>query len=271
MKILVLNYEFPPVGGGGGTASEDIAIYYAKLGHTVIVLTMGYHDLPEFEHRNGIDIIRLDCGRKEIASCSPIEQLRYIKKAREYIDKQIRDFDVCHAHFIVPTGEVAFRIKKKYSIPYIVTAHGSDVEGHNTKATVRLMHLFLRHRWRTIVKNAGAVISPSKYLKELMEQNYPKGKYSVIPNGIDYEKYKNITKNRQKKILILGRLQQFKNVQFVISAFSKSHLPDWTIEIVGGGPYRDELEKQVRSLNLSNNVHFHGWIDHEDKQMEDSC
>lgn len=272
MKILVLNYEFPPIGGGGGTASEDISAYYAKLGHTVTILTMGFHDLPEFERSRGIDIVRLDCGRKKIASCSPIEQLRYIIKAEAYIDhhREIQDYDVCHAHFIVPTGEVAYRIKERYNIPYVVTAHGSDVEGHNTKPSIQFMHLFLRRRWKAIVKNAGAVISPSKHLKELMEENCSDGKYSIIPNGIDYGKYKNIAKSgrKEKKILILGRLQRFKNVQFILSVFSKLRLSDWTVEIVGDGPYREELEKAARQLNLSDSVHFHGWIDHEDKQME---
>ena len=270
MKILVLNYEFPPVGGGGGTVSEDIAIMYAKLGHSVTVLTMGFQGLPACEHKNGIDIIRLDCGRNRASSCSPIEQYRYIRKVEKYFfeHKEIQKNDICHVHFVVPTGEVAYRIKKKYAIPYIITAHGSDVDGHNSKLGVRVMHKFLKYRWRTIVKNAEYVISPSQYLLGLIRDNYLYGNYRIIPNGIDRTEYSKIESGRrQKKILVMGRLQENKNVQFVLNAYAKLNLPGWELEIVGDGPYRDQLEKLVREKNISESVRFHGWIKHNDELM----
>ena len=33
MKILILNYEFPPLGGGASPVSYEIAKGYTKLGH----------------------------------------------------------------------------------------------------------------------------------------------------------------------------------------------------------------------------------------------
>ena len=42
MNILVLNYEFPPLGGGASPVSRDISIRLASLGHRVTVVTMGY-------------------------------------------------------------------------------------------------------------------------------------------------------------------------------------------------------------------------------------
>ena len=40
MKILVLNYEYPPIGGGGASVSRDIAVHLVELGHEVVVVTM---------------------------------------------------------------------------------------------------------------------------------------------------------------------------------------------------------------------------------------
>lgn len=270
MNILVLNYEFPPVGGGGGTASEDIAVTYAKLGHSVKVLTMGYQEFPLYENKNGIHIIRLDCRRKKASSCSPIEQYRYIREVEKYFSEQkdIQRCDICHVHFVVPTGEVAYRIKKKYSIPYIITAHGSDIDGYSSKISVRIMHKFLKHRWRTIVENAECVVSPSQYLLGLIRNNYLGGNYSIIPNGIDRTEYnRKESGRRQKKILIMGRLQEHKNVQFVLNTYAKLNLPEWKVEVVGDGPYRDTLESLVKEKNISEQVQFYGWIKHNDELM----
>ena len=63
MNILVLNYEFPPLGGGASPVSRDISIQLQKRGHQVTVLTMGYRDLPEYEEMQGIKIYRLKCLR----------------------------------------------------------------------------------------------------------------------------------------------------------------------------------------------------------------
>lgn len=39
MRILIVNYEFPPIGAGGGKASEKIAGCLVEMGHTVRVIT----------------------------------------------------------------------------------------------------------------------------------------------------------------------------------------------------------------------------------------
>jgi glycosyltransferase involved in cell wall biosynthesis len=39
MKILIINYEFPPIGAGGGKASQKIAASLVEMGHTVRVIT----------------------------------------------------------------------------------------------------------------------------------------------------------------------------------------------------------------------------------------
>ena len=41
LRILMLNYEFPPLGGGASPVSYEIAKGYVKLGHSVDVATAG--------------------------------------------------------------------------------------------------------------------------------------------------------------------------------------------------------------------------------------
>lgn len=55
LKILMLNYEFPPLGGGAAPVSYELAKGYAKKGHSVNVVTMGFKGLPEYEEKEGIE------------------------------------------------------------------------------------------------------------------------------------------------------------------------------------------------------------------------
>ena len=65
-RILMLNYEFPPLGGGASPVSYEIAKGYAKLGHKVDVVTMGFKGLPSEEKKEGMRIFRVPyTGEKE--------------------------------------------------------------------------------------------------------------------------------------------------------------------------------------------------------------
>ena len=54
LKILMLNYEFPPLGGGAAPVSYELAKGYARKGHEVTAVTMGFKGLPEYEEKEGI-------------------------------------------------------------------------------------------------------------------------------------------------------------------------------------------------------------------------
>lgn len=274
MKILSLNYEYPPLGGGAGALSEDLNRQLAAAGHRVCVVTMHYPGLPKQETKDGVEIFRIPCLRKHRASCAPWEQLSYLISLRRFMrtHPELQRFDVCHSHFIVPTGLGALKIRSRYGMPYILTAHGSDVEGHNDKLSVRLIHRLIRGMWRRIVDGSYRTVSPSVMLKELMARNYPSDRYRIIPNGIDIAAYaadmqeeivpRNDDREKRPMLLLLGRMQESKNFQTVLKALNLVRPDGWHIELVGDGPYRKTLEAQAERLGLGSIVTFRGWVDH---------
>ena len=52
MKILLLNYEYPPVGGGGGHVSHQLARELVKMGHEIDAITMSYKGATRFQKNN---------------------------------------------------------------------------------------------------------------------------------------------------------------------------------------------------------------------------
>lgn len=268
MNILVLNYEFPPLGGGAAPISKELAVRMAQRGHKVDVVTMGYGNLPHYEEIKGVRVYRVKCLRSKLSSCQSWEQFSYIVCAKKVIKELINcnHYDICHTHFVVPTGVLALYVKRKYGLKYMITAHGSDVEGYNTKKSNLIVHKLIRKPWVTIVRESEATYAPSNYLIKLMGKRYH-GKYSVIPNGIDLNLYQFTPGNKKEhRILFVGRLQSTKNVQAIIRAASMVSLGDWTIDIVGDGPYRKELESLARECGIQDSVVFHGRVENGSKE-----
>ena len=266
MNILVLNYEYPPLGGGAAPVCRDLAAGRVCNGQRVTVVTMGYAGLPEREISDGVEIFRLKCLRTKAHACMPWEQYSYILAAKQFLKRllAVRRYDVCHTHFVIPDGPIAQWVKKRYGIPYVITAHGSDVEGYNEKAYIKVMHRLLRPAWRQIVRDAYAVAAPSEYLLKLMKKELPGGRYRRIPNGLCISKYRADPSLKEKRILLMGRMQKAKNFQTVFEAINL--IPDtiwgsWTVDVLGDGPYQAELERLCRDLGIESRVKFHGWVE----------
>lgn len=269
MNILVLNYEFPPLGGGASPVSRDISRELYRSGHCVTVVTMGFEGLPEYEEQDGVKIYRLKCWRSKKSSCMPWEQYTYIIAAEIFLRKHFKrhKYDVCHVHFVIPTGVAALWVKKHYGIPYVITAHGSDVEGYNQKKYMKVMHKLLRPFWRKIVSDSVGVIAPSEFLLSLMKKEKANGNYPLIPNGLDLRKYSCENEAKEKRILLMGRMQKSKNIQTVLRAIALTNLKDWKVDVLGDGPYRSELEMLTKNLGLAQKVTFHGWIDNSSPEQ----
>jgi len=74
----MLNYEFPPLGGGGGIASYKLSKGFVQLGHQVDYLTSHYQNLKKFEVIDGINVYRVFApGRKDRATASFLSMFCY--------------------------------------------------------------------------------------------------------------------------------------------------------------------------------------------------
>lgn len=260
MNILVLNYEYPPLGGGGAAVTKELCEKLSEHGYTIDVITMGFPGLPSLERDKNITIHRVKCWRSKQRVCHPWEQLSYCINAYFYICKKIdiKKYDFIHSHFIIPTGLLTLWLKKKYGIQYMLTAHGSDVIGHN-KARFSLLYKIITPGWKKIIKNAKVVTAPSEYLVNKIHETLPGADIKLVPNGIKLELY--APAQKEKSLITLTRLQESKGVQDLITACAELDLCGWEINILGDGPYRGELEKLVKDKNLQNSIFFRGHVE----------
>jgi len=266
LRILILNYEFPPLGGGAGHVSLEIASWYVKKGYEVDVVTMGFPGLPKHEQKNGVNIFRVKSLRRKIETCGTFEMLTYVVSAIFFLRRHIKNnnYDFVHCHFLLPTGLVALYLKRKYQLEYIVTIHGSDVPGYNPDR-FKIEHLFTIPILKKISHEAKTICSPSLYLKNLLETKIGSQKIEHIPNGIDLDNFKvDLSKPKENIILSTGRLLERKGFQTLIRAVKDIPLP-FDVHIVGDGPYRKPLERLAEGSKTK--IIFHGWLNRGSKGL----
>src|SRR5205823_13279396 len=123
MRILLLNYEFPPLGGGAATAASQIARNLAKRGGEVVVLTSHFKGLAHKERRDGYTIYRVNAMRRHIDRCSMPEMGGYILGSALPALRLASSFrpDLMHVFFGMPTGPVGLLVSKLKHIPYLLS------------------------------------------------------------------------------------------------------------------------------------------------------
>ncbi len=271
MKILVLNYEYPPLGGGAGVITQQISEGLANLGHQITIVTTWFENLPETEKKNNLTIIRLKSKRKHNSPSNVFEMLSWITISKKFLIKFCSDknFDVCFSNFSIPGGEVAFLLKKKFNIPYTVISHGHDIPWFFAKEMF-WYHLVTYFRIKKICKNSVYNFMLNEDMKKNADSFLGKNfgdKNIIIPNGCDIDFFKpDISKKASVfKIVFAGRLVKQKDPLTFLNALNllaKKGVP-FHASIVGNGPLKKSMEKFIRNNSLTEYVTFTGWVNKE--------
>lgn len=265
-KILMLSYEFPPLGGGGARVVNGLTEELGRQNQCMDLVTMGALGQRKNQSGSMLSITRIPGYRSSASVCHPHEMLLYILVGLPYLLWQARKtrYIINHTHFLMPDGVLAWLLYKLTGLPYVVTAHGSDVPGYNPDRFV-LLHRLLKPVWRAIVRNARCIICPSRHLQSLLLDAEPSARTRVLANGIDTTRFVP-GKCRNDSILVVSRMVERKGVQYLIESLAgwEGH-PE--VNIVGDGPYLKTLKKLAREKNVD--VNFLGFVDNKSVRFKE--
>ena len=268
MRILVLCYEYPPLGGGGGRVAKSIAEQMALRGHDVRVQTAALGWRSTRERSGEVEIFRTASGRRAPDTCAVHEMAAYVATSFFPTIRHIRTWkaDVIHAHFAVPTGLLALAAHALTRTPYVLTAHLGDVPGgvpEQTEKLFRLINPIARRIW----KRAAAVTAVSTFVQELAERAYLRRPLLVL-NGIDLsdELPPAHRTNHGRQLIFVGRFNLQKRPLFLLEALAQVKSENWSLTMIGDGPLMEKVRNSIRDLRLEDRVTLTGWLDAADVQ-----
>ena len=268
MKILMINYEFPPLGGGGGVACYHIARELAKT-HSVDYLTTAYRGLPNFEVIDGINVYRVPVlGRKELSTATLLSMLTFFPSSlfRGIKLCRLNQYDIINAHFVIPSGPSGIILSKRFNIPIVMSVHGGDIYDPSKKWSPH-KHFALRKVITWLLGNSNRITAQSNNTKSNTNTYYhPNKEIYVIPLGFIVPTFKKTTREElylsdDDIILIsVGRLVKRKGYEYAIQALSKLHHPNLKYLIIGDGPEEENLKDLAKQLGVESKVEFLGFV-----------
>lgn len=262
MRILVVIYEFPPIGGGGGRAAYDICRELVARGHEVMVLTAHMQGLLTEEIQDGVGILRVHSLRREAFRATFTVMLAYVLSGLWAGIRLIRLYrpEIIHAHFAVPSGALAWAFSVLTGIPYVLTAHLGDVPGGVPEKTGKWFR-WLKPFTYPIWNRAKRIAAVSEYTRQLALQHYPV-EVSVIPNGADVKLLApvEIRLNQPPLLVFAGRFVPQKNPLAIVQILSQMKDLDWRCVMLGDGPLLEDVKMKIEEYGMGERFDLPGWI-----------
>ncbi|MCX2187426.1 MULTISPECIES: glycosyltransferase family 4 protein [Limosilactobacillus] len=200
---------------------------------------------------------------------------RAVKLAKQF------QLDIVHNQTEFALGMIGKLVAHELKIPCLHTYHTMYQDylhyianGHIVKPrnVATFVHLYM--------KSIDGLIAPSDRVLDTMHSYHVTAPIRVIPTGINLRVYQQrdspaqLHALRQRYgyaddtpvLLSLSRLAYEKNINALIAAMPDilAQRPTAQLLIVGAGPARQSLERQVRQLGLTEHVQFAGEIDNSE-------
>ena len=272
-KLAFISEHASPLAVLGGVDSGGQNVYVAelckqlaRLGYTIDIFTR--KDSQQLDTvvswLPGIRVIHVTAGPEDYV---PKENLLeymddFTENMIDFIQTNDLDYDLIHANFFM-SGLVAFNIKKRLGLPYVITFHALG--------KIRMIHQKEQDAFPTarlaiedlIVQDADRIIAECPQDEEDLIGHYhaDPGKITVIPCGfssnevffVHQEKARAILNLPKDDIILLqlGRIVPRKGVDNVIRALGKlKHIPKIKLLIVGGADEKPDFENDPEFKRL---------------------
>jgi glycosyltransferase involved in cell wall biosynthesis len=274
VRILFCNYEYPPLGGGGGVVMAALARELARR-HEITVLTSRAGDLPGESDERGVRVLRVPVlFRRQLDTANFPSMFAYLPAAawRAMRMKRRSNFDVVNTHFVVPTGPVGQWIADRYRIPNVLSVHGGDLYDPSKKMSPH-RHAWVRGPIRRLLKRADAVIAQSNNTLENVNRIYGvERKVDLIPLGIDRPTRISAVPRREFGLpensfvlVTIGRLVARKQTTQLVAALAQSGVAHAHLLVVGSGPDEEPIRRAAAEHGVSDRVHLLGRLSDAEK------
>lgn len=273
MRILFCNYEYPPLGGGGGVINALLAQELAK-NHEITVLTSQGMGLPAESIENEVRVVRAPVFfRRQEAVANHLSMLTFIPSGINAGKKLLKNnqFDLINTHFVLPTGPVGDSLARFAGIPNVLTLHGGDLYDPSRLISTHrqpLLRIWIRH----LLRRSNLVVGQSTNTLENMRRFYtPEIEGVRVPLGIERPKVGAAPRERydctegETLFVTVGRLIARKANHQLISLMGTLRNEKVRLLIMGTGPEEQLLKEKCLKAELGHQVLFLGQVQETEK------
>ncbi|MEI3867549.1 glycosyltransferase [Microbacterium sp. CCNWLW134] len=274
LRVLIGCDTFAPDINGAARFAERLAAGLVARGHDVHVIApnSAYRKSPA--HTEVIEGEPMTVHRLPSVRWPPHDWLRFVWPWRsKHYARQVLDEvkpDVVHIQSHIVIGRGLSREARKRGIPIIATNH---VMAENildfTTLPDAMNKVVLKLAWadaRRTFQMTRAVTTPTRRAADFLESTIEIQNVIPISCGIDRSNYApDLTPRDRNRVLFVGRLTSEKHIDVLLNAVATlDPALDVSVDIVGGGDQRKNLENLTAQLGLADRVTFHGHASEED-------
>ncbi|MDD5475386.1 MAG: glycosyltransferase family 4 protein [Syntrophales bacterium] len=297
LSICLLTYRGNPTSGGQGVYINYLSRALRDLGHRVTVISgPPYPELDEgitLQKLPGLDLYNLDhlfkpARMKDLLS--PLNQLEFLMMSlggfpepftfgcRVFNHFRIRRprYDVVHDNQCLSYGILGLPL---LGYPTVATIHhpitvDRDME---LQAADSIFRRFKIRRWysflemqKRVSRRLEPIITVSECSKRDISRDFraARGRFRVVPNGINTDYFYPLPKVRRarNRILVTNSADTpLKGLRYLLEALSSIRKHRKVELVVVGKPKKNgAVERMVRDLSLDDYVKFTGRIEYED-------
>lgn len=195
-----------------------------------------------------------------------IGKLRSIKISLKTMP--VPNFIVLHQIYTLSTL-LGYRYAKRNGIAYAVVPHGSLTHYHESDSKL-IKVIAKKFIVSKILREADAIIVTCDSERDDLDISLQSKTYichygATISDKLGRLNSPAIKVGNGVRIMFSGRFDKKKNLPLLLKAMPKILMkyPDLILDIAGSGSAKEirNLKKLVRTLELENNIAFHGWVD----------
>ncbi len=269
MRVLMLNNEFPPLGGGTGTVNKAILARLASVpGLEVDLVTSALGRRPERERlAERVRSFKVPVNNRNIHHSSNRELLTYAARALPMALRLHRaaPYDLVFAWSAVPAGGVALALRRLVGLPYILRVCGPDIPGFERRYGA--LYPVLTPVIKAIWGGAARLVAKCQGEADMMRAVSPGLQIDLVPNGVDLAAFPQapIADGGPLRAICVARLIERKGQHHLIEAVRRltDEGLDLQLELVGEGDARAANEELARRLGVADRVSFAGYVPRE--------